>query len=149
MKSKKIVLVGGCFDILHPGHVIFLEKAKKAGDEHSSSALQSKLIVLLESDEKVKKLKGVKRPVHSQEERAQVLLALKSVDSVIKLPYIETEEEYDEIIKTVEPDIIALTAGADNKNQEKSAKRLGIEIRYVTNIVGNHSSSRILNGDHK
>ncbi|MEK7617106.1 MAG: adenylyltransferase/cytidyltransferase family protein [Patescibacteria group bacterium] len=135
-KSKKVVLVGGCFDVLHPGHVIFLEKAKKAGD---------KLVVLLESDEKVKKLKGVKRPVHNQDERVQVLLALKSVDEVIKLPFIETEREYDEIIKKIKPDIIATAKGYENSHHhERSAKKVGAKIKYVTKIIGNHSTSRIL-----
>ena len=64
----KIVLVGGCFDILHLGHVVFLEKAKKEGDV---------LVVLLESDEKVRFLKGKGRPVHTQSERAEILSALK------------------------------------------------------------------------
>lgn len=132
---KKIVLVGGCFDVLHPGHVIFLEKAKKAGDS---------LVVLLESDEKVKRLKGVRRPVHTQAERSKVLLALKSVDSVIKVPYTKSEKDYDEIIRSVKPHIIALTKGSDNKNHINAAKRLGIKIKYVTNIIGKHSTSRIL-----
>ena len=142
-QGKKIVLVGGCFDVLHPGHVIFLEKAKKCGD---------KLIVLLESDEKVKKLKGlpagrqgVKRPVHNQDERAQVLLALKSVDEVIKLPFIEAEEDYDEIIRKIKPDIIAAAKGYKNSHHHKrSAKKIGAKIKYVTKIIGNHSTSRIL-----
>lgn len=135
-QGKKIVLVGGCFDVLHPGHVIFLEKAKKAGDI---------LVVLLESDEKVKKLKGVKRPVHSQEERAKILLALKSVDRVVMLPYIEDEDAYNKIILKIKPDIIALTKGIDNTHHIRSAKKVGAKIKYVTKIVGNHSTSRILN----
>lgn len=134
---KKIVLVGGCFDVLHPGHVIFLEKAKKCGD---------KLVVLLESDEKVKKLKGIKRPVHNQDERARVLLALKSVDRVIKLPFIEDERQYDEIIQKIKPDIIAVTKGHPNVYYHiRAAKTVGAKIKYVTRIVGNHSTSRILN----
>ena len=80
---KKItVLAGGCFDVLHPGHIVFLEKAKKAGDY---------LVVLLESDKKIRKLKGKGRPVHSQKERAEILSALKSVDSVVCLPYMEND----------------------------------------------------------
>lgn len=133
---KKIVLVGGCFDILHPGHVVFLEKAKKAGD---------KLVVLLESDEKVKKLKGVKRPVHNQKERAKVLLALKSVDKVVNLPNTSDEKDYLKILLKIKPDIIALTKGVDNSNHIKLAKKIGAKIKYVTKMIGNHSTSRILN----
>lgn len=133
----KTILVGGCFDVLHPGHVIFLEKAKKAGDI---------LIVLLESDERVKKLKGIKRPVHTQKERARVLSALKSVDHIVSLPNIEREDQYNEIVRKIKPDIIAVTEGDPNALYHiRSAKKVGAKIKYVTKIIGNHSTSRILN----
>lgn len=136
-QGKKITLVGGCFDVLHPGHVIFLEKAKRQGDV---------LFVLLESDEKVKKLKGVRRPVHSQKERARALSALKAVDYVIPLPTIEKEKSYDEIVLKIKPDIIATAYGYENnKHHKRSAKLTGAKIKYVTKIVGNHSTSAILN----
>lgn len=135
--GKSVVLVGGCFDILHPGHVIFLQKAQKAGDV---------LVVLLESDQRVKKLKGIKRPVHNQKERSKVLSALKSVDYVLSLPNIEGEEEYDEVIGKIKPDIIAATYGGPNiYYHQRSAKLVGAKIKYVTKVVGNHSTSRILN----
>lgn len=134
---KTIVLVGGCFDVLHPGHVIFLEKAKKVGDV---------LVVLLESDERVRKLKGIKRPVHSQKERAEVLSALKSVDHVVSLPNIEREEQYDEIVGKIKPDIIAAVEGDPNVNYHKrSAKKVGAKIKYVTKMIDSYSTSRILN----
>ncbi|TSC86259.1 MAG: glycerol-3-phosphate cytidyltransferase TagD [Microgenomates group bacterium Gr01-1014_7] len=137
MGTKKIVLVGGCFDVLHPGHVIFLEKAKEEGDF---------LMVLLEPDQKVKKLKGIKRPVHSQKERAKVLLALKSVDQVVMLPNIETEKEYNDIIKKIKPDVIAATKGDKNARfHKRSANLAGAKFKYVTNIIGDYSTSRILN----
>lgn len=135
VKDKKTVLVGGCFDILHPGHVIFLEKAKKVGDI---------LIVLLESDQKVKKLKGVNRPVHNQRERARVLSALSSVDYIVMLPYIYKEETYDQLILKIKPAIIAATKGDTNKHLQRSAKLVGAKLKYVTNFIRNHSSSRIL-----
>lgn len=136
-KFKKTVLVGGCFDVLHPGHVIFLEKAKKAGD---------KLVVLLESDEKIKKIKGAGRPIHNQHERAIVLKALKCVDSVLMLPFIQTDKEYDAIVKKIKPDIIASTIGApDNNHKERTARLVGAKLKYVTKMIGKHSTSRILN----
>lgn len=135
-KSGK-VLVGGCFDVLHPGHVVFLEKAKKAGEV---------LIVLLESDRKVKALKGVKRPVHSQKERAKVLSALAFVDYIVMLPFMRSEEEYDKLIETIKPDIIAATFGDVNAiYHQRSAKLSGAKFKYVTKTIGNHSTSRILN----
>lgn len=137
MHMGKVILVGGCFDILHPGHIVFLEKAKKLG---------SKLVVLLESDEKVKKLKGINRPVHSQKERAKILKALRSVDSVVCLPNIEDEREYAQIIKNIKPDIIAGTFGYGNvEHLKRCAKLVGAKLKYVTKIVGEHSTSRILN----
>ena len=133
---KRVVLVGGCFDVLHPGHVIFLEKAKKAGDF---------LIVLLESDEKIKELKGSKRPVHTQKERAIVLKALKAVDQVILLPFMKNDHEYETLIKKIKPDIIAVTKGAaDNHHKERIAKLVGAKLKYVTKIVGNYSTTNIL-----
>ncbi len=137
-KGKITVLVGGCFDILHPGHVIFLEKAKKAGDI---------LIVLLESDEKVRQLKGSNRPVHTQRQRAKVLSALRFVDSVISLPFMDSESQYDKLILKIKPDIIAVTKGYANINYYKrTAKAVGARLKFVTNIIGNHSSTRILIG---
>ena len=137
MQGKRVVLAGGCFDVLHPGHIIFLQKAKKAGDE---------LIVLLESDEKVKKIKGIKRPVHNQKERALMLKALKFVDAVILLPFMESEREYDEWVKKIKPDIIAATLGdPQNHHKKRTAQLVGAKLKYVTKRVGNHSSSRILN----
>lgn len=134
--KKTIVVVGGCFDILHPGHVIFLEKAKKEGDI---------LIVLLESDEKVRKLKGIGRPIHNQKERAMVLKSLKCVDYVIPLPNIYKEQDYDLLIQKINPDIIAATKGYKNLGYIKRVSKItGAKVKYVTKIVGNHSSTRIL-----
>lgn len=136
MKDKKVVLVGGCFDILHPGHVIFLQKAKRAADY---------LVVLLESDAKVKKLKGVNRPVHTQKERAIVLKALKFVDRVILLPNMKNDSDYERLIKQIKPDIIAATKGSeDNHLKKRAAKLVGAKLVYVTKMIGYHSSSSII-----
>lgn len=136
LKHEKVILTGGCFDILHPGHVFFLQKAKEAGDI---------LVVLLESDEKIKKLKGVNRPVHTQKERAQVLSALRYVDYVVMLPFMVMEQDYDQIISKIKPDIIALTKGYKDANHHaRSAKQVGAKLKYITKIIGEHSTSRIL-----
>lgn len=136
-QGKVVVLVGGCFDILHPGHVIFLEKAREAGDV---------LIVILESDKKVKMLKGANRPIHSQKMRSKVLLALRAVDYVVALPYMELNAEYDKLIGRIKPDVIAITEGYANVYHcERAAKKTGAKLRPVTKTIGNHSTSRILN----
>lgn len=133
----KVVLVGGCFDVLHPGHVIFLEKAKKAGDN---------LIVLLESDKNIRERKGSKRPVHTQKLRSTVLKALKTVDQVVSLPYMKSDADYETLIKKIKPDIIAVTSGAkDNYHKKRIAKSIGAKLKYVTKMIGNYSTSSILN----
>jgi rfaE bifunctional protein nucleotidyltransferase chain/domain len=99
-EGKKIILTGGCFDILHPGHIEFLSEAKR---------LDGFLVVLLESDESVQRLKGEGRPVHVQHDRAYVLSYLHPVDIVILLPQLSSNEEYDSLITTISPDYIAIT----------------------------------------
>lgn len=134
--KKSLVLVGGCFDVLHPGHVIFLEKARKAGDC---------LLVLLESDQKIRQLKGEGRPVHTQKERAKNLSALESVDFIISLPFLKTDLEYDKLVQKIKPDIIAATYGDTGiEHKKRVAKKVGAKLVYVTKIVGQHSTSKIL-----
>ena len=133
---KKIVLVGGCFDILHPGHIIFLEKSKQVGDV---------LVVMLESDEKIKKIKGENRPIHNQKARALVLKALKFVDEVILLPNLKSEQEYDRIIKKIKPSIIAVTFGdPDIHHKKRSAKLVGAKLKFVVRRLKNHATSSLL-----
>lgn len=104
--AKKVVLVGGCFDILHWGHISFLKKARKLGNY---------LVVALESDENIRKLKGPNRPIHNQRERKAMLESLRFVDKVIALPSMKSDADYKRLVRRVDPDIIAVTAG-DTKN---------------------------------
>lgn len=135
-QRKTIVLAGGCFDILHPGHVVFLKKAKAAGDS---------LVVFLESDEKVCQLKGVGRPVHPQSGRAQVLSSLSAVDYVVLLPFLRSDAEYDELVIRLKPDIIAATRKEENISHFlRAAKLSGAKLKFVTKVVGNYSTSKIL-----
>ncbi len=97
---KKIVLVGGCFDLFHIGHLRFLE---------SSRNTDAVLVVLLESDETVKQLKGSDRPIHTQTERAEILSHLDLIDFVILLPPEMKDLDYLAIIKTIKPEIISVT----------------------------------------
>src|SRR3989344_1704766 len=132
----KKVLVGGCFDLLHEGHIIFLKKAKEAGNY---------LIVLLESDEKIRKLKGKGRPIQSQKIRAKALEELGFVDQVIPLPFMETEIEYDDLVKKIKPDVIAVTEGyTDDAFHKRSADLVGAELKYVSKVVGDYSTYRLL-----
>ena len=101
-KSKTTVLVGGCFDILHFGHIEFLHKAQELG---------TYLIVLLEADSRIKDLKGDTRPFHTQLMRKRMLESLRYVDEVISLPDNMTHEKYAHKVKDIHPDIIAITTG--------------------------------------
>ncbi len=100
LQNKKVVFTNGCFDILHAGHVDYLNKSKELGDI---------LILGLNSDSSIKNIKGEKRPVVPQNERAFILSNLKAVDYVT----IFNEDDPYEIIKKLVPDI--LVKGADWK----------------------------------
>ena len=91
--GKKVVFTNGCFDLLHPGHVRYLQQARALGDV---------LIVALNSDRSVRELKGDKRPILTQEERAEVMAALACVDYVM----IFDEPTPRQIISALLPDIL-------------------------------------------
>ncbi|MCL2040961.1 MAG: D-glycero-beta-D-manno-heptose 1-phosphate adenylyltransferase [Bacteroidales bacterium] len=97
-RARKIVFTNGCFDILHRGHVEYLSQARDKGDI---------LIVGLNTDASVRRLKGANRPVNPQEARAMVLASLFFVDAVVLFD----EDTPYELIKTVQPDV--LVKGAD------------------------------------
>ena len=135
-RSLNIILVGGCFDILHLGHIVFLEKAKKEGDI---------LVILLESDKNIKKNKGQKRPINNQENRAVFLTKLKMVDYVIKLPEMKNDEEYLQIINKIKPKVIAVSENDKNLAKKmKQAKAIGAKLLKVTKIIPHQSTSRII-----
>ena len=92
-EGKKIVFTNGCFDILHAGHIDYLEKAKNLGDV---------LIVGLNSDTSIKRIKGKTRPVIPQEYRKRVLEGLRAVDLVI----IFEEDTPERLIKEIKPDVL-------------------------------------------
>ena len=96
--GRRIVFTNGVFDILHPGHVRYLQAARKLGDL---------LVVGLNADESVRRNKGPERPINPEGERAEVLAALACVDAVV----IFHEEIPDAIIRLVQPDV--LVKGAD------------------------------------
>ena len=91
--GKKVVFTNGCFDILHRGHVTYLNEAKAQGDF---------LIVGLNSDDSVKRLKGPERPINSEEDRKFVLENLKAIDAVV----IFTEDTPYNLIKEISPNVL-------------------------------------------
>lgn len=135
-QGEKIVLAGGCFDILHIGHISFLEKAKNLGGI---------LVLLLESDQAIKLLKGKERPVNSLRNRAKVLSAIEFVDFVIPLSRPFKTEDYNNLVRKISPDIIAITAGDPNLSvKEYQAKQVGGKVKVVLEKIPEHSTTRLL-----
>ena len=127
-EGKKIVFTNGCFDILHAGHVSVLEFSRAKGDV---------LVVGLNSDASVKRLKGPTRPVNKEADRALVLAALQAVDAVCVFP----EDTPYNLIKLVQPDV--LVKGGDYKPSEIVGREFAKKVvrfallkgRSTTNII--------------
>lgn len=135
-QNKTIVVVGGFFDILHVGHIKFLENAKKLGDY---------LFVLLEDDKKSKKIKGKNRPINLQKERAIVLSALRDVDFVILLKKMTNNESYDKIISQIWPTVIATTYPDPYiKHKIRQAKIVNGKVEYAIKRIYKHSTTRLV-----
>ena len=134
LKNKKIIFTNGCFDILHPGHIHILSKAKSLGDI---------LVVGLNSDLSVKKLKGDKRPLVSEDDRSRVLLSLRFVDYVI----IFNELTPLKVIKKIKPDFL-VKGGDYNENDivgSDFVKAYGGQVEIIKFLDGYSSSNYIDN----
>ena len=127
--GKKIVFTNGCFDILHLGHISYLREAKSYGDI---------LVVGLNSNESVRRLKGDLRPINDESDRAQILRELECVDFVI----IFDEDTPLNLIRQIQPDI--LVKGADYKGKEVVGSEIVSDVRLV-DFVPNKSTSEIVN----
>jgi len=127
-EGKKVVFTNGCFDILHVGHVKYLQEAKSYGDV---------LIVGLNSDSSVRELKGPTRPVNLEEDRAYILAALESVDYVVLF----SEETPHELIKNIEPDI--LVKGGDYEGKSVVGAEFAKELRLVQFVDGKSTTATI------
>ena len=133
--GKTIVLAGGVFDILHLGHIRFLENAKKYGDF---------LLVLLESDQNAKRKKERNRPIHTQKDRAFILSSLQIIDYVIMLPEMTKNSQYDKLISQLRPDVIVTTENdPEKKHKERQAKMIGSKVEYVIKRIKDHSTTKI------
>jgi D-beta-D-heptose 7-phosphate kinase/D-beta-D-heptose 1-phosphate adenosyltransferase len=132
-KSKqKIVFTNGCFDLLHAGHVTYLEAAKKRGD---------KLILGLNTDRSVSTIKGPTRPVVNEQDRARVLAALESVDAVILFD----EDTPLNLINAIKPNVIAKGSdyAADQVVGGKEVQSWGGEIALIDLVAGRSTSNII------
>lgn len=134
--GKIVVLVGGCFDLLHEGHLQFLQAAKKQGDL---------LLVALESDKNIRRLKGPNRPINKEKLRALNLLKTGFVDQIILLPKLKTDDDYLQMTKIIKPDIIAVTRDDPQlKNKQKQAEIVGAKIKIVIEQIPGYSTTEIL-----
>ena len=130
--NKKVVFTNGCFDIIHAGHIDYLNKAKALGDI---------LIVGLNTDDSVKRIKGDKRPIINQDERAEIISNIKPVDYVVFFD----EDTPAELINKLVPDI--LIKGADWKIDEivggETVLANGGEVKTIE-FVNDQSTSQII-----
>jgi len=127
-KGKKIVFTNGCFDILHIGHVKYLEKAKNFGDV---------LILGLNSDTSVRNIKGENRPINTQIDRAYILASLEVVDYLV----IFDEDTPFELIKLIKPDI--LVKGGDYEGKKISGQDIAKELKIIQFIDGKSTTKTI------
>ncbi len=132
LSGKKIVFTNGCFDIIHAGHVRYLSTAKNFGDV---------LIVGLNTDESVRRLKGNSRPINNQDDRAEVLLGLKAVDHVIFFG----EATAENLIAEVKPNVYV--KGGDytlaTLPEAQIVQRYGGRVELV-NLVAGRSTTNIV-----
>jgi len=132
--GKRVVWTNGCYDILHAGHVLYLQKARQQGDL---------LFVGLNSDASIRLTKGPLRPVVHQDERAVVISALACVDYVI----IFDQDSPVNIIRTLEPDVYAkggdYTIDTINQVERRVVENYGGEIALLPGIAGSSTTAVI------
>ena len=132
--GRKIVATNGCFDILHVGHVRYLETARALGDA---------LVVAINADDSVRRLKGTGRPINNENDRAEVIAALSCVDLVTIFPEVRATQ----ILESIAPAIYA--KGGDYRvetldpEERQVLQKIGAEIRIVPFTAG-YSTSQLL-----
>jgi D-beta-D-heptose 7-phosphate kinase/D-beta-D-heptose 1-phosphate adenosyltransferase len=131
-EGKKVVSTSGCFDILHAGHVAYLEAAKEKGDV---------LVLFLNSDSSVRGLKGPTRPIVSEDDRAAVIAGLEAVDYVT----IFSDATPVRIIRHIQPDVFVKGGDYEGKHipEMDAVAEYGGSVEYVLMVPG-HSSTNII-----
>ncbi len=131
-RKQKVVFTNGCFDLLHLGHIHFLAQAADLGD---------RLVIGLNTDGSVQRIKGANRPVKDEETRATILAALHFVDAVLMFD----EDTPDSLIRFVEPDVLVKGADYDEKDIVGAdfVQNHGGEIKTLELLPGHSSSAMI------
>ncbi len=134
MSGQRIVFTNGVFDILHAGHVMYLQEAARSGD---------RLVVGINSDESVRRLnKGPDRPVNGEEARAFVIAALRCVDAVI----VFGEDTPLDIIRKIDPDVLVKGGDYDPDEREQNSPRYMVGSDFVREKGGDVRSIPLLHG---
>jgi rfaE bifunctional protein nucleotidyltransferase chain/domain len=132
--GKRLVFTNGCFDLLHVGHVRYLQQARALGDA---------LLVAVNGDASVRALKGPSRPINSEADRAEVLAALACVNYVI----IFDEERVTELVHAIQPQVYAkggdYTVESLNAEEVAALRKVGAEIRILPLVAGKSTTSII------
>lgn len=130
--GKRLVVTNGCFDLLHAGHVTYLEKARSLGDA---------LLIGLNGDESVRQLKGPGRPVNSEQDRAAVLAALESVTAVC----IFTDRSANQFLAICQPDIYVkggdYTVETIPQDERRTVEQAGGTIHFVSFVPGQSTTT--------
>ena len=133
-RGGTLVATNGCFDLLHRGHVSYLQQARLLGDA---------LLVGLTSDANVRRLKGPGRPVNREDDRAAVVAALESVDAVFVFPELDARH----FLEAVRPDIYAkggdYTMETINQGERRLLEKLGVKIIILPAVPGQSTSATL------
>ena len=134
LKNRKLVVTNGCFDLLHRGHVEYLHQARNLGDA---------LLLLLNSDASIKRLKGESRPVVEEPNRAYLLASLTCVDAIV----IFDDDRCDHEFSLLKPDIYVkggdYTVETLNPQECKVLQNLNTQIEFIP-FVGNFSTTNLI-----
>lgn len=135
--ASRLVVVTGVFDLLHIGHLRFLEGARRLGD---------RLIVGVESDERVRGWKGPGRPIQTEDDRMALLTALRVVDETFLIAGERVDPEYyAHLLKPLGARYIAVTADDPYLEAKRDAMRaVGVDLRVVTPRIENYSTSHLI-----
>lgn len=129
MENMKTVFVNGCFDVLHRGHIELFEFAKSHGD---------RLIVAIDSDARVKSMKGKDRPFHNQTDREFVLRSIRYIDDV---RIFDSAEDLEKLTLEIQPH--TMIVGSDWKDKEVIGSQHAKELKFF-NRIGDYSTTKIL-----
>lgn len=138
--ANELVVVTGVFDLLHIGHLRFLEAARRLG------GATGRLVVGMESDERVRRWKGPNRPVQTEEDRRDLVTALRVVDEVFLIEGERVDPAYyAELLRPLHPQYLAVTADDPFLEEKREAMRvIGVELRVVTPRIENYSTTHLV-----